>query len=347
MKPLDCYFLTEDRTIRDAIKNLDDGAAKLALVVDKNKKLIGTISDGDIRRGLLRGENLESSLLTIIQRNFFSFPEGMNEAEALLSMRNKGLYQVPQIYHDGTVKRLFLHDDLLRIKKFSNSVVIMAGGKGERLKGLTLNCPKPMLLVGNKPMLQIIIENCISAGFSNFYLSINYLGEKIREYFEDGAKWGVNFKYIEEEMPLGTAGALSLIVDDLVEPLLVMNGDVLTSVNFADLMSFHNHNEAEITVCARKNSVQIPFGVLSLNDKEVIDIQEKPTIENFINAGIYVINPALLRLIPINKRYDMSDLIKSLLDKKINVCGFPLHEQWIDVGVPEALLEANSQWQRY
>jgi dTDP-glucose pyrophosphorylase len=331
-------------SLSDAIKVIDVGYAQIAFVVDENKRLIGTITDGDIRRALLRGESLDTPVEKIMFRNFRALPSGATEQEALALMRRETLHQIPALDEQGRVVRLFLLEELIKPKKRSNPVVIMAGGEGKRLRPLTEDCPKPMLRVGGKPLLEIILEQCIDAGFQHFYLSVNYLKEQIQDHFGDGARWHVRIDYLEETQPLGTGGALSLLPQKPTEPFLVLNGDVLTRVDYGRLLRFHDEHQAAATLCVREHTTQIPYGVVRMDDLHVLTLEEKPVLSHYVNAGIYLLDPALLDLVPQDCFFDMPTLLEKAMKHQHRVSAFPIHEYWLDVGHPETLERAHGEW---
>ena len=237
-----------------------------------------------------------------------------------------------------------LLQELLNPPCLSNAAVIMAGGKGTRLRPHTEHCPKPMLPVDDKPMLEILLEQCIASGFRQFYLSVNYLKEQIIDHFQDGAQWGVLIEYLVENEPLGTAGSLRLLPDTVKEPFLVLNGDVLTRFNPSQLLHFHNDHQAQATLCVREHALKVPFGVVQTNGVELAGFEEKPTYQHLVNAGVYVIDPQLLPLLPPHQFTDMPQLLESAQasDKRVVVC--PIHEYWLDVGRPETLQQAHREW---
>ena len=238
------------------------------------------------------------------------------------------------------VEQLHLMRDLVYIEPTHNCVVIMAGGRGERLRPLTDSCPKPMLLVQSKPVLEVILERCIESGFNTFYISVNYLKERIIDYFEDGSKWGVNIRYIEEEEPLGTIGSLNLIPQKPTLPFLVINGDVLTRVNYKDILNYHKQHSADATICVRQHEITVPYGVVKFDGTKVSQIQEKPLHTEYVNAGVYVLNPDMIDLISSHRHCDMPEILLEAIDTNMNVVGFPLHEYWIDIGQPDSFQKA-------
>ncbi len=338
------YCLAPSCVIRDAVAVIDRGAAQIALVSDESGRLIGTVTDGDVRRALLRGENLDTQVALIMRQQFRSVKATATENEVLDLMRREMLHQIPAIDELGRVTRLHLLGDLLKPKALTNAVVIMAGGQGKRLRPLTESCPKPMLRVGGRPLLEIILEQCIEAGFHEFYFSVNYLKDQIKDFFLDGDRWGVKINYLEETEPLGTAGALSLLPKKLNEPFLVLNGDVLTKVDFSKLLRFHEEHASAATVCIREYSVQIPYGVVKLDDLSVLSLEEKPTYNHYVNAGIYLLQPESREFVAHGTFYDMPQLLSDLLQGNKAVRAYPIHEYWLDIGHPETLERAHGEW---
>ncbi len=330
--------------IRKAISVIESGHVQFAFVVDDNQKLIGTITDGDVRRALLRGDGLDTPVYRMMCKKFRSLSSDATTEEAISLMRREVLHQVPVLDDQGRIVHLFLLEELIKTKVRTNPVVIMAGGKGKRLFPLTQGCPKPMLPVGEKPMLEIILEQLVDVGFQNFYLSVNYLKKQIIEHFGDGKRWGVKITYLEEDKPLGTVGALSLLPKRLAEPILVLNGDVLTKIDYEQLLKFHDDNSASATLCVREHKTQIPYGVVQLDDLWVKTIEEKPILNNYINAGIYILEPRLLDLVPHSRFFDMPQLLEKAIQSNYNVSAFPIHEYWLDIGHHDTLELAQRSW---
>lgn len=331
-------------TLADAIKAIDSGNVQIVFVVDQHESLLGTITDGDIRRALLRGVTLEANVEQIMFRNFRSLPIHATEDDALALMRSESLHQIPVVDQQKRLCKLYLLEELIKPKRYGNPVVIMAGGEGKRLRPLTQDCPKPMLKVAGKPLLEIILNQCIAAGFENFYVSVNYLKEQIKDYFQDGARWGVNIQYLEEDKPLGTAGALSLLPMKPAEPVLVLNGDLLTRVDYSRLLRFHEENSADLTMCVREHTTQIPYGVVKMSDSRVMSIEEKPVLSHYVNAGIYLIGPRAFNCVPQDQFFDMPHLIEQSMLQNHCVSAFPIHEYWLDIGLPETLAQAHGEW---
>lgn len=341
---LDSLQIPESASIRQAIATLDKTAMQIIFVVNINQRVVGSVTDGDIRRGLLVGHSLEEAVSLVMQRDFYSLPKETGQKQAQRVMREGQFRHIPLLDEDGRLHQLAVTSGFLPNIGRPNRIVLMAGGEGKRLRPLTQNCPKPMLSIGGKPLLEIMVEQCIDAGFNQFTISVNYLKEQIISYFGNGHKWGVNIEYLEEEKPLGTVGALGSLNNISKEPLLVINGDVLTKINFADLLKFHEECESAATICVRQHSVTIPFGVISMDGHKVLGLQEKPTLSEYVSAGIYMISTELLALIPKNSFFDMPQLIQEAIEAGHTVNAFPIHEYWLDVGRPETLAQANGEW---
>lgn len=323
---------------------IDDSAMQIAVVVDQNLHLVGTITDGDIRRGILKGVSLNDKVGQIM--NHFpaiaSDSESYEEIVRLMTM--KKLHQIPIVNREHQVVGVHLIEELLKMTACENSVVLMAGGYGKRLRPLTNECPKPLLRVGSKPILETIIENFVEHGFKKFYISVNYKAEMLEEYFGDGKKWNIEIQYLKEKEELGTAGALSLLRQKQTKPIIVMNGDILTKVNFKQLIDFHSHNEAKATMCVREYCMQVPYGVVNTDQQKLISIVEKPTQRYFVNAGIYVIQPECLADIPNMEYFDMPTLFQKLITKRDKTIVFPIHEYWIDIGQVHDYERANGEY---
>jgi len=338
------YFISPKSSIRDAIEVIDNGAAQVALVVDSNKKLLGLVTDGDVRRGIIKNLSLDGAVSSIMTNSPIVLSLGAKKAEILQLMREKLIHHIPLVDGNGCICSLEVLDDLLKKRSLSNPVVIMAGGKGERLGSLTKNCPKPMLEVNGKPMLETILEKCIDAGFKNFYISVNYLKDKIIKHFSLGEKWGVNISYLEEGEPLGTCGSLKLLPNNLVDDILVLNGDVLTDLEYDRFMTYHQKSSNAMTVCTRSHRVRIPFAVMTSSGAKLERFVEKPMYDFQVNAGVYILSPTLIEKIP-SKFYNMTDLVDDLLDSKSAVGVFPIHENWKDIGNPIDFKEAVKSFQ--
>jgi dTDP-glucose pyrophosphorylase len=325
-------LIPADASIIDAINIIDRSAMQIGLVVDDQRKLLGVVTDGDIRRAILNKVSLDEPVKTIMAKEPIS--AHVNDVRELLlrTMKQKNLRHLPILDDDGCVVGLETFFGLVKQESFDNPVVIMAGGKGTRLRPLTEDCPKPLLCVGDKPILETILENFLSFGFRRFYFSVNYKAEMIQDHFGNGEKWGADISYIEEKQPLGTAGALSLLPERPTMPFFVMNGDLLTKVNFRHLLDFHTDHGANATMCVRQYQFQVPYGVVQTDGQKLLEVEEKPVHSFFVNAGIYVLNPAVLDVIPANTYYDMPELFEHLLKQGRKPTVFPIREYWLDIG---------------
>lgn len=318
--------------ILKVIEIIDKSALGIALVVDENSRLLGTVTDGDVRRAILKGMELTNTVDHIMNENPTVALINDDRETILNHMRQKDLKQIPILDNDGCVVNIEMVNDLIRSTERENWVVLMAGGLGKRLYPLTDECPKPLLKVGDKPILETILQNFIEYGFIRFYISVNYKAEMIEEYFGDGSKWGVEIRYLREKEQLGTAGALSLLPETPQQALLVMNGDLLTKANFGHLLDFHKEHHACATMCVREFKFQVPYGVVKIDKQRLIGIVEKPTQHFFVNAGVYVLNPEVLEFIPTNSFIDMPTLFEKLITQGKSTSVFPIREYWIDIG---------------
>ncbi len=334
-------MVSPDMSIRETISLIDSSAMQIAMVVDGASHLLGTVTDGDIRRGILKGVQLGDAVEKIMNRKPKVCSEGDSRETILARMRAGRLRHMPVVDSSGQVVGLETLEEFLAASKRQNAVVLMAGGLGTRLRPLTENCPKPMLKVGNKPLLEIILDNFIEYGFHRFYISVNYMAEVVKAYFGDGSRWGVEITYLHEDERLGTAGALSLLPEKPVAPLLVMNGDLLTKVNFSQLLDFHASHHAHATMCVREYDFQVPYGVVKIDNHQISGIDEKPIQKFFVNAGIYVLEPDTLELIQPRVYFDMPTLFEKLIEIKKETAAFPIREYWLDIGHLEDFERAN------
>ena len=336
----------ENQSIKEALEIIDKGAIKIAIVLNSDKKVIGTITDGDIRRGLLSGLSLDASINSL----YFKEPTlaNINDSKEVIIQKaiSKKLYQIPIVDDEGRLVDIEDLATLLKVTTKRNKVILMAGGLGTRLRPLTEDIPKPLLKVGNKPILETIIENFVKYGFVNITISVNYKADMIKEYFGDGSKFGANIDYIEETKRLGTAGALSLIKNRPQEPFFVMNADLLTNVNFSHLLDFHVFENSVATMCVREYDFQVPYGVIETNGSEIISIKEKPIHKFFVNAGIYSLSPQVFEYIPKNEFYDMPTLFEDIIKDDLKSISFPVHEYWLDIGRMSDFEQAQSEYLR-
>jgi dTDP-glucose pyrophosphorylase len=333
MKNWKNIILDQSSTMHDAISLLNNEALGIVLVVNSNQKLIGTITDGDIRRALLRHLDMNTPVIDFMYGSPKVAGANDSKSQLLLSMQKFNLLHIPIVNSSNRIVGLETMPHLLEKNVLDNPVFLMAGGFGQRLMPLTKNTPKPMLNVGSKPILETILDKFIDAGFHNFFISLHYKGEIIKEYFGDGSKWGVSICYLNEKEPLGTAGSLGLIPKDKINlPIIMMNGDLITEVNFKELLAFHTKHVGDATMCVQQCDFQVPFGVIESVEHQITSIVEKPTQSLFINAGIYALDPVVLEDIEGDKYIDMPDMLNERIkkDKKVNM--FPVHEYWLDIG---------------
>ena len=323
---------------------LDMNALQIVLVVDEDRRLLGTITDGDIRRGILKGIALTGAVESVMNPTPIVARIDDSRESILAEMKRLTLHHMPLVDEQGHVVGLDTLDELIAPKKRENRVVLMAGGLGTRLRPLTDDRPKPMLKVGNKPLLETILENFIEHGFCHFYISVNYMSEIVKSYFGDGSCWGVDIDYLQEDQRLGTAGALGLISEKLNEPLMVMNGDLLTKVNFSQLLDFHIGHRATGTMCVREYDFQVPYGVVNIENHRITGIDEKPVHRFFVNAGIYVLQPEALDLILPHTFFDMPSLFEKFIQQKKETAVFPIREYWLDIGHMADYERANGEF---
>ena len=334
-------ILIENVTMQQAIRNLDETALQIALVVTSGGKLIGTITDGDIRRGLLRGLDMDKSIDSIIHRDPIVVPPQMDREMVLQLMRINRIRQLPVVDEENHVVGLHLWDELITPEQRTNLMVIMAGA---RLRPHTESCPKPLLRIGGKPMLEHIIERAKSEGFTHFLLAIHYLGHMIREYFGDGSNWQVFIDYLQEQQPLGTAGALGMLETRPDDPFLVTNGDVLTDIHYGEMLDFHTLHGAFATMAVRLHEWQNPFGVVQTKGVDIIGFEEKPLIRSHVNSGIYVIEPDALDVLGRDEYCDMPAFFNRLQERHARTIVYPMHEPWYDIGQADDLDKARESY---
>jgi len=334
-------LLSPEDTVSSAIETLNFSGMRIVLVVDKDNNLLGTITDGDIRRALIKRVEMDSPIKHIMNKSP-STASISNGREFIISeMIKRNLLSMP-ILDSKKVVGLETLQYFFEKKRHNNPVFIMAGGLGTRLRPLTEKKPKPLLNVGNNPILETIITQFIDSGFHIFYISVHYKAEMIRDYFGDGSDWGVTIKYIHENTPLGTAGSLGLLPKNIFKlPIIMMNGDLLTKVNFENLLNFYHDNNCLATMCVREYDFQVPYGVVDVNERHITKIIEKPVQKFFVNAGIYVISPELINCIDGALYLDMTDFLQTHIDKGSKVSVFPIHEYWLDIGRMEEYEKAN------
>lgn len=325
--------LTSDATIRDAMRTIDEAGLRIALVCDNQQTLLGTVTDGDIRRGLLAESDMSDAVIKVMNKKPMVVKANHTRQQRIDLMDKYDLLALPVTDVDNRLLGLETLHQVLQPKKRDNPVFIMAGGFGTRLRPLTDNCPKPMLKVGNKPMLEHLINQFISYGFHNFYISTHYMPEQIREHFGDGSKWNVSITYVYENSPLGTGGALGLLPKSLPKlPLIMMNGDVLTKVDFKRLLDYHVVNQLDATMCVRELEHQVAFGVVESENNLITAMVEKPTYRYNINTGIYVLSYECVNSVKPNTQIDLPTLLTERINKKEKVGTYTSYDYWLDIG---------------
>jgi len=344
MKSWKEVIVSADTQLGDAIARIDRSGLQIAIVVSDRGCLQGVVSDGDVRRAILRGYRLDISVSEIMNRDATTAHYKTPHADLLALMRRKVLHHIPLLNDERQVVDLVTLDELLGVSERSNWVVLMAGGLGTRLLPLTKECPKPMLNVGGKPILESILERFIEQGFRRFFLSVNYLAESIQSYFGDGQKHGVEINYLHESVKLGTAGALSLLPEYPRESIIVMNGDLLTRVRFDQLLKFHEEHDAIATMAVREYDFQVPYGVVNIDGEHIESIDEKPVHRFFVNAGIYALAPRALEHIANGVELDMPTLFEKLVAAGHKTSAYPVREYWLDVGRIDDYERAQYEW---
>ena len=347
-KKLSDLLIPHSATLQQALSAIDKGSSRIAFILNNDKKVVGILTDGDIRRAILKDNSLSSPISSFMNRNFLFVEKKYSLSDVKKIMIKNSINQVPVLSKDGKLLDLLMIEDFISIKKLNNPVVIMAGGKGKRLRPYTMNCPKPMLEVQNKPILEFILNKCINAGFNNYFFSVNYLKEKIIKYFEDGKSWDISINYLIEDKELGTAGSLSLLPKNIgKEPILIMNGDVITELDYSKLLEFHKENKSLATVCVKNHEINVPFGVVEINKKLIKSFREKPTLNFLVNAGVYIIEPKALKFLEKNIYLDMPEFLERIIENGFEVSAFPIHEYWIDIGKKESLKQAKDKFDEY
>ena len=344
MYKIDEIKINQNASIKEALEVIDKGAIKVAVVLSDDGLLLGMLSDGDIRRALLKGMSLGDSIASIINKH--PVVANINDTkERILELANeKKLHQIP-IISNGKLIGIQDIREVLAPKNKPNKVILMVGGLGTRLRPLTNDVPKPMLDVGNKPILHTIVENFAKYGYTDIIMCVNYKSEIIKEYFGNGDKFGVKIEYVLESKRMGTAGALSLLQKRPKDDFFVMNGDLLTNVNFEYLHEYHKDSNALASICIRKYEMQVPYGVVNVRANKVTSIEEKPTQSFFVSAGIYMFSPIVLDFIPKGVFYDMPTLLGELLKQGFAVYPFFIREYWLDIGRMDEYRRANDEYE--
>jgi dTDP-glucose pyrophosphorylase len=335
----DCV-VPEGGTLRDALRSLEKSGAEIALAIAPSGQMLGTLTDGDIRRAILAGATVDSPLAPHVHQNFIWVEPSASHAEVLHLMHARSISEVPVLDRGRKLVGLHLLSDFLAVQERPNWVVIMAGGRGARLAPLTNHVPKPMIRVAGRPIIERIVFHLVGHGFSRIFISTNYLGHLVEQHFGDGARFGARIEYLREETPLGTGGALSLLPGRPDQPLLVMNGDLVTQANLGALLDFHERERPLATIGLRRYCHTVPFGCVKLADSRVVEFEEKPTLERMVSAGIYVLSPELVARVPPRKEFPLPALFEDCLRQGEPVAGFEIEDDWIDVGQRENLRQA-------
>ena len=336
---LRAVIIAPEASISEAMAQLDKAATGVLLICDKVRHLLGLLTDGDFRRAILQRKPLTEPCATIASSHPITSPISVSSSEALRIMKEHDISQLPVVDSEGKVQKLILSKDIVPNRELALSAVVMAGGFGTRLLPLTENVPKPMLPVGGRPLLELTIGQLRRAGIKNVNVTTHYLPETISDYFGTGEMFGVRLNYLQEEHPLGTAGGIKLL-KQFDDTMLVINGDVLTGAPFGAMLDYHRAYHADLTIGVRKYEVQVPFGVVECEDVHVKGLEEKPSLSFFINAGTYLIEPAVRDFIPAGQRFDMTELISKLIEAGRIVVSFPIMEYWLDMGRHEDYAKA-------
>lgn len=331
--PLDgALVVPPTASVRQTLETITKNSRQAVMVVDERGRLAGIVTDGDIRRGLLRGVAVEGRVVDLMNRHPITTPVGTTRADALVLMQQRTLRHLPVVDAGGRLVDVMLLDDLLRPLPVPNAAVLMAGGDGRRLRGISEDVPKPLLRVGGKPLLEILVERLRAVGVSDFFVTVRYKSEMIEAHFGDGSRLGVRIRYVREDQPLGTAGALARLPESLTLPFFLVNGDILTKCDFLGMLDFHRRGRADLTVGVVSHTVEVPYGVLRLDGDAVSAVDEKPRLDFLINAGVYVVEPAVMPLIPREREFHATDLVRLLKASGRTVVAFPIREYWLDVG---------------
>lgn len=344
---IDKYCVQVDATIKDAMEAIDRNLTGGVFIVDENKRVIGVVTDGNVRRAILNGYSIYDGVKDIYTTNFKYVNKLVSKQKVKEIMLNFKIRQLPLLDEHGRLSEIYFLDDIISYEKKDNYVFILAGGLGTRLRPLTEKLPKPMLEVGEKPILERIIEQFKEYGFVNFIISINYMGEVIEEYFKDGRDFNVNIQYVKEEKKLGTAGSIKLAEKELNKPFIVINGDILTGIDFDSFLNYHKENQYDITVGVRNYEMRVPYGVMVMENKLIKSLEEKPTYTFYINSGVYVLNKEVVDYIPYNKEYNMTDLIEDVIKDKGKCGTYSITEYWSDIGHMEDFKKANEDVKKF
>ena len=330
-------IVTGEASVLDALAIIDTREEKIALVTAGDRYLLGVVTDGDIRRHLLKGGAVSAPVHEVMNSKPVVAKSNWDHHSALVLMRTRSLRQVPVTDDEGRIVGIYVGPERLTTPRIDTPVLVMAGGRGVRLRPFTDTVPKPMLEIGGDPMLEIIVERLVLQGFHRFYMSLHYLPQVITSHFGDGSPWGCSIEYLIEEAPLGTGGALGLLPAGLEGDVLVTNGDVVTNLDYSEMLSFHRQHRADLTVCTRTHEMEVPFGVITQSDMQVKQIVEKPVHRTLINTGVYVVGEEARARVEPGRWLQMTDLISRLIGDARPVASFTTNAEWADVGRPDDL----------
>lgn len=340
-RELSALTVRPEATLLEAMRVIDRGGIEVAFVVDARRKVIGTLSDGDVRRAILRGTKLDAPAVAKAMRKDFTWvPRTVTRPEVLDMMRVRNISQVPVLDGGGTLVGLHLLQELLGAAEKPNPAVIMAGGQGVRLRPLTEHIPKPMLSVAGRPILERLVLHLVGYGIREIFLSVNYLGHVIESHFGNGERFGCRIRYLREKKPLGTGGPLSLLPGKITEPVLVMNGDLVTQANVDRILEFHATGGFLATTCLKPYQVEVPYGVAEVRGDRLVALREKPTEQFLVSAGIYVFSPRALALVPKNESFPITGIFEKALARKQPVGAHVLEDEWMDIGRHDELKKA-------
>lgn len=343
-KDLSRVTLSPRAPLIEALQVIEDGARAVAFVCDARRRLLGTLTDGDARRAILAGSSLDSRCVQeIMRRDFARVSPAAGRAEVLDLMRARGIEQIPVVDNHGRLCGLHSLHDLIGAKERRNWAVIMAGGKGVRLGSLTEKVPKPMIAVAGRPILERLVLHLLGHGIRRIFLAVNHLAHVIEDHFGNGARFGCRIEYLRESRPLGTGGALSLLPPVPETPTLVVNGDLVTQFDVGRILSFHSDGRYAVTFGLRPHSIEIPFGVAKVRGNQLVELREKPTERMLINAGIYVLAPCAMRMIPEDREFPITELFDRCIRKGMKVGAHVIEDEWLDVGRREELAKARGQ----
>lgn len=344
MRNLKAISINPNTKLSEAIKKINNNEIKFILIINKFSILVGVLNDGDIRRAILNKLSLNLPVKNVMSKKPIKVEIGTPRHKIISLMKREKIFHMPIVDKNSKVLDLVSLNDLLTVEKKQNIIVIMAGGEGKRLRPLTKKTPKPMLIIKDKPILQMIFENYLEQGFNNFLFSVNYKAKHIKNYFQAGEEWDAKINYLEEKKQLGTAGSLSLINNIPKKPFIVQNGDLLTNLDYEKLINYHIESKSFATMVTHKQSFEIPYGVVNTRKKDIRSLEEKPSYEILVNAGIYVFSPEAINLVPKNEYIDMPDFFNSLINLGKSVKAYMLNDLWLDVGNLNEFKKAQKIW---